>query len=530
MDFPSDGGGRFAPSARPGANVAASLSHAARIHPRSPAIIDGDVRFDYATLERRVAGLGAGLLALGLETGNVVGVLALNSHRHLECWLGVPRVGLVLNELNTRLAATELSFILDDSETRALIVDDAFADLGRELLATCPTLRYLIGASVSPAPDLTAYESLVSTPAAPVAPTRADDLAGIFYTGGTTGRPKGVMLTHGNLVANAKAMLIGFGFTEADRYLHAGPMFHLADGASTFAVTWVGGTHVFVPSFAPEPVAAVVEAEAVTTAVLVPTMINLLVNVPDIGNFDLSSLRSIIYGGAPMPAALLRAAMEILGCDMTQCYGMTEAAPLCTICPIGGPVGDEPWATRVRSAGIPAIGVEVTVRRADGTICDNDEVGEVWVRGPNVMAGYWRRPDETAAVLTSDGWYRTGDGARMDANGYLYIVDRLKDMIISGGENIYSAEVENALASHPAVLEAAVFGLPDDHWGERVHATVVLREADSAKEEELTEHCRSLIAGYKVPRSYDLRTELLPRSGAGKILKRELRGLYREGR
>ncbi|HVA07764.1 MAG TPA: AMP-binding protein [Acidimicrobiales bacterium] len=436
--------------------------------------------------------------------------------------------------MNTRLAVAELAFILDDSAARALIVDDTFLDAGRSLVASCSHLHHLVhmaGDGTAPATaadgrDIVNYETLVAPPAAPMTDSRTDDLAGIFYTGGTTGRSKGVMLTHGNLVANAKAMLIELRYTAQDRYLHAGPMFHLADGAATFAVTWVGGTHVFVPSFAPGPVAAVIEAERVTVSTLVPTMINLFVNAPEVAAHDLSSLRCIMYGGSPMPAAVQQRAQEVLGCETVQCYGMTEASPAGTVCRIDGPVDEEPWATRVRSAGVPFTGVEVSVRRSDGAVADVDEVGEVWLRGPNIMAGYWRRPEETAAALTSDGWYRSGDAGRMDTDGYLYIVDRMKDMIISGGENIYCTEVEAALISHPAVLEVAVFGVPDDQWIERVHAVVVLREPGAACEEDFVTHCRPQIAGYKVPRSFDLRSELLPKSGAGKILKRELRAPY----
>jgi long-chain acyl-CoA synthetase len=508
--------------------VGGALAHAALVSAGSPAVVDGDVRYDYATLQRRVAGLGAGLLGLGLSSGDVVAVLALNSHRHLECWLGIPRVGLVLNELNTRLAPAELAFILDDCQTRALVVDDNFVAVGQELVGKCATLEHLIHAG-DYSDDLVSFESLAASNPGPMAETRADDLAGIFYTGGTTGLPKGVMLTHGNLIANAKAVMIAFGYSGQDRYLHAGPMFHLADGASTFAVTWVGGAHVFVPSFAPGPFTAAVEAERVTATLLVPTMINMLVNDPQTTSRDLSSLDRIFYGGSPMPAELQRRADVTLGCKMVQVYGMTEGAPLATVCHLGGPTDSEPWASRVRSAGIPCIGVELSIRRPDGSPASVDEVGEVWLRGPNFMAGYWGRPAETAAALTPEGWYRSGDAGRVDGDGYLYLVDRVKDMIISGGENVYSAEVENALASHPAILEVAVFGVPDERLVEKVHATVVLRPGSEATEEELVAHCRPQIAGYKVPRSFDFRQDLLPKSGAGKILKRELRAPHWEG-
>lgn len=517
------------PSLRPGVNTAQSLEHAARVRAAAPAVVDGDTRFDYKTLEQRVARLGGGLLGLGLQPGDVVAVLSLNSFRHFECWLAVPRVGLVLNELNFRLASAELAFILEDCQTRAIVVDDTFLETGRELLAKCDSVQHLIHASAVSAHDTVAYENLVAASPAPMAATTADDLAGIFYTGGTTGLPKGVMLTHGNLVANAKSIIIGLQYTGDDRYLHAGPMFHLADGASTYAVTWVGGLHAFVPAFAPEPVAQIIEKERITVTLLVPTMINLFVNDEAAKRRDLSSLRTIFYGGSPMPAALQRQALSTFSCEMIQAYGMTEAAPVGTICRIEGSIDDEPWATRIRSAGVPFIGVEVSVRRDDGSVADVDEVGEVWLRGPNIMAGYWQRPEETAAVLTEDGWYRSGDAARTDSDGYLYIVDRIKDMIVSGGENVYCAEVESALSTHPAVLEVAVFGVPDPQWGERVHAAIVFRDDASASDDELVAHCRELIAGYKLPRSFEFIATPLPKSGAGKILKRELRAPHWEG-
>lgn len=519
------------PSQRPGANLGSTLARAARLNPSREAVIDGEIRFDYATLERRVAGLGGGLLGLGLQAGDVVAVLSLNSHRHLECWLGIPRVGLVLNELNFRLAPSELAFILTDCEAKALVVDDQFLDAGRELLEQCPSLEHLVHAADAPAEGTVAFEDLVASEAAPIADVAEDTLAGIFYTGGTTGRPKGVMLTHGNLLANAKHTIVAFEYAEDERYLHAGPMFHAADGCSTYAITWIGGTHAFVPAFAPEPFARVVEAERITSTLIVPTMIGMLVGDPVSDRTDFSSLRRILYGGSPMPAGLQKLARDKLDCTMTQAYGTTEASPLISVCPIRGDIEQEPWATRARSAGRPVVGVEAEIRRTDGSPAAVDEVGEIWIRGANVMAGYWRRPEETAAVLTEDGWYRTGDAGRMDADGYIYIVDRVKDMIVSGGENVYCAEVESALSSAPGVVEVAVFGVPDEQWGERVHAAIVHAEGgEPPVEDALVEHCRDVIAGYKLPRSFEFRTEPLPKSGAGKVLKRDLRAPHWEGR
>jgi long-chain acyl-CoA synthetase len=362
-------------------------------------------------------------------------------------------------------------------------------------------------------------------------PVDPDAIAGIFYTGGTTGLPKGAVLTHRNLVSNAKHTLICIGYDDTDTYLHAAPMFHLADGASTYAITWCGGRHVVQRAFEPAGWLQLVAGERVTRALLVPTMINMVINHPGIGGSDLSSLRSMLYGASPMPREVLAAAMAKLPCKWVQAYGMTEAAPIVTCLTAAdheaGAAGR--FAERLRSAGRAVVGVEVEVRREDGvTVCDVDEPGEVYVRGPNIMKGYWKRPDETAFALV-DGWYRSGDAATVDANGYIYIVDRVKDMIISGGENVYSVEVENAIYQHAAVLECAVYGIPHEQWGEQVHATIVVKPGASLGADELIAHCRPLIAGYKVPRSVDF-TDALPKSGAGKILKRDLRKPFWVGR
>ena len=262
-------------------------------------------------------------------------------------------------------------------------------------------------------------------------------------------------------------------------------------------------------------------------------MINSLVNMPGVEHRDLSSWRLLGYGASPMPAELQKRAMAVLPCGFMQLYGMTEGAPLCTICSAEihrrGAAGEPGYVERLTSAGAAVPGVECEVRRLDGTVCEPGEAGEVYVRGPNIMLGYLKRPEETAKALI-DGWYRTGDVAYADSHGYLFIVDRAKDMIISGGENIYTTEVENALYAHPAMLEAAVLGIPDAKWGEAVHAEVVLKPGAAITGDELIAHCRALIAGYKVPRSVNVRSEPLPKSGAGKILKKDLRAPYWEGR
>ncbi|MEZ5226747.1 MAG: AMP-binding protein [Acidimicrobiales bacterium] len=376
---------------------------------------------------------------------------------------------------------------------------------------------------------------MAETELAPLPAVDSEDVAAIFYTGGTTGLPKGAMLTHRNLTANALAMIAHARLTPADRYLHAGPQFHLADGALAYALTWMGGTHVFVPAFEPSAVVDALAGEACTVTLLVPTMISMVLAGGKLDDVDLPALRLLLYGASPMPTAVQAKAASDFGCGMAQAYGMTEASPLVTWLDeethARGGAGEEPFATRLRSAGNPVVGVRVEVRRDDGTLVDQGEAGEIYIQGPNIMRGYWNRPEETAHALV-DGWYRSGDVAYVDDAGYLFVVDRAKDMIISGGENVYTSEVENAVYAHPAVAEAAVFGIPHDDWGETVHVEVVVKPGSTLTEDELVEACRQRIAGYKLPRSVAIRPadQPLPKSGAGKILKRELREPHWVGR
>jgi len=497
-----------------------------------------DERRTWSEIKRRVGGLATALAGpgLSLKRGDRVAILSLNSARHFELWFAIPESGLVMNDLNFRLAVEELRFICDDSQVGLLFVDDTFLEAGRALRAMCDALHTLVWLGVGEdAPEGTiAYDILAATEPADLPEPDSEDVAAIFYTGGTTGLPKGVMLTHRNLTANALNVINIARLSWRDRYLHAAPQFHIADGAFAYSLTWVGGTHVFIPAFDPSRVVEVLEAEAITVGLLVPTMITMCVAGGALADADLSAMRLMVYGASPMPAEVQRRALPAFGCDFMQAYGMTEAAPIVTYLDEAahecGLAGEEPWAGRLRSAGSPVPGVRAEVRRDDGSIADPGEPGEIWVQGANIMKGYWNRSEETAHALV-DGWYRSGDVAYADEGGFLYIVDRAKDMIISGGENIYTTEVENAIYSNSAVLEAAAFGIPHEDWGEAVHAEVVLKPGETAESDEIIEHCRTLIARYKVPRSVKIRTadEPLPKSGAGKILKRELREPFWEG-
>jgi long-chain acyl-CoA synthetase len=502
------------------------LRRAEALHGSADAVVDGDRTVTYAELARRVGALGAALDELGVERGGRVGFLGVNSLAHVECAIGVPAYGRVLVDINFRLAQSELKFMVDDCEVEALVVDRTQLDVARALRDECESLRELVLDAREPAPsDCLSYEALLDSEPIAAAPVDEHALAAISYTGGTTGKPKGVMLSHRNLLANARHNLIATGHASADRWLHVCPMFHVAGTANLYACTWVGARQTVLPRFAAPEVADTIEREGITHVVLVPTMVSMLLDELDRrGGERLPSLRHVQYAASPIPPDVQRRLLEALDCEVVQFYGMTEAAP--TVTRLDGE--DHRGGRRLQSIGRPVVGVQAELRDLDGQRVPTGEVGEVWVRGPNVMLGYWNRPDATADALV-DGWYRTGDAGRADEEGYLFLVDRLKDMIITGGENVYSIEVEAALAEHTAVVEAAVFGIPHERWGEAVHAVVVTSADATVTPEELVEHCRRLIAGYKLPRSFDLRTEPLPRSAPGKLLKNQLRDPYWAG-
>jgi long-chain acyl-CoA synthetase len=478
----------------------------------------------------RVSRIAGALSALGVRRGDRVAILALNSDRYLELMYAIPWIGAAMVPLNTRLAGPEIEYILSDSGAAALFIDTTMSHHLTALEGKLPSLREVVWLDDSASPEgLLHFEDLANYEAADDVGAADDDLAGLFYSGGTTGRAKGVMLSHTNLVVNALNGVAGIGFNADTTYIHSGPMFHLADGASSFGVTLSGGRHAFVPRFEPVEVLQTIQTEKVTHAQFVPTMINMLVNHPRFSEFDITSLAFILYGASPMPEGVLRKAMQVMPrVRLMHAYGMTEAAPIVTLLDPRYTTLDGPFAGRLKSCGQAALACEVKVVDAERKEVARGTPGELAIRGANIMKGYWNKPAETAAVL-EDGWYYSGDGGYMDQQGFVYIVDRLKDMIISGGENVYSAEVENAISLLADVAEVAVIGVPDERWGERVHAIVVAKRGANLTPEQVMEHCREQIAGYKCPRSVDFRTAPLPLSGAGKVLKRELREPYWRG-
>ena len=478
-----------------------------------PAVAFEGVELTYAEMWDRCRRLVGGLRALGVERGDRVAVVAQNSHRYLELYQSVPGAGIVLVPLNHRHAGPELRYALADSGARVLFADRDIGDL-----PDC--VEHVVDAADGHEELLAAAE-----PADFPQDVAEDDLAGLFYTGGTTGAAKGVMLRHRSLVANAMHLQAVWPFDPETRFLLVAPMFHLAGTLAVLATVWHGARQVVMRAFDPAGLLDLVERERVTATQVVPSMLAAISEEQLARARDVSSLRFLTFGGAPSATETLRRAHRAFpDAELMTMYGATETAPLVTAVRHVERRLDTPQA---RSCGQPLVGVEARIVPDDRTPVARGEVGEVAVRGPNVMLGYWDKPDQTAAALV-DGWYHTGDLGRLDDEGYLYLVDRAKDMIVSGGENVYSTEVEDVLYRHPAVLEAAVFGVPDARWGEAVHAVVVPRAA--VAENDLIAHCRESIAGYKVPKRIEIRDEPLPKSGAGKLLKRELRAPYWEGR
>lgn len=485
----------------------------------------------FVQLADRVARLAGALRELGLEPGDRVGMLALNSDWYLEYYLGVYWAGGAVNPINTRWSPAEIAYSLNDCQTRILIVDDTFKGMVDELRQHGPEPATVIHVGDGEAPaGMLSWEALVAA-AEPVADALrgGEDLAGVFYTGGTTGSPKGVMLSHRNMFTNSVAMVAEGVIAHRCVGLHAAPMFHLADGCFMNAMLASGGCHVMVPRFEPTAVLQAIQDEGVTEALLVPTMIQMLVDHPELARHDLSSLRNLLYGASPMGEGLLDRAMKAIpSAGFTQLYGMTELSPMATVLSQEMHRDTGRRLGRHRSGGRAAISCEVRIVNALGQEVPRGEVGEIAVRGPGVMMGYWNKPAETAAAVR-DGWMFTGDGGRMDADGYVYIVDRLKDMIVTGGENVYSAEVESVVATHPAVATCAVIGVPNEQWGEVVHAFIVCKAGQQTTAEEIMAHCKERIAGYKCPRQVSF-IDAMPLSGAGKILKTKLRAPFWEGR
>ena len=505
------------------------LPKAAKLYPHREAVVCGNVRMTYQDFADRVWRLANAFESLGLQGNERVAVLHENCHVFLEAYFAAAHLGLILVPLNFRLSPKELAMILTDSGARVLIAQDKFRDKAEDLPKHDCTMERVIWTRKTPGREGMDYEELLAGQDARPPQARRlrdDDVAHLYYTSGTTGRPKGVMLTHKNVKSHALGTIAELHLTDRDRWFHVAPLFHLADAWATFAITWAGGKHVILPSFDARQVLTLIQEEGITLSNLIPTMLNMMVNHPDAGSFDYSSLRVILSGGASIAPEVVRKIIETFKCDYIQTYGMTETSPYLTLSILKDHLKTLPWEKQLdfkASTGREFITVSLKVVDPAGNEVarDNRQVGEIIVKGDSVTPGYWNLPEETAKAF-KDGWLYTGDLAVVNEEEYVTIVDRKKDMIITGGENVYSTEVENVLYTHPAVLEAAVIGVPDAKWGEAVKACVVLKPGKTATREEVIAFCKANLAHYKAPKSVEF-LDALPRTGSGKIYKKGLK-------
>ncbi len=506
------------------------LMHAALEQPQRIATIFRDRQHSWSEVAARIPRLAAALHGLGVRPGECVAALGMNSDRYFELFFAIPWCGGVFTPLNIRWSPRENGFALADSGARILFVDDEFLDHAAQIDGIGAVQLIHIGEKQTPPGMLSAEDLIAGHAPMPDADRRGDDPYIVLYTSGTTSQSKGAVLSHRNVMAVSVAFLATLPRREDLTHLHVGGMFHLSGAGPAWYVTLSGGTHVILPKFEPEPVMQAIATHRATNIVLVPTMINMLMLHPRLGEYDLTSIHTCVYGGSPMPEAVLQGALKALpGWGFHQIYGMTETAGYA----VAFRWQDHQLALaqaphRLKAAGRTVPGMRIRITRPDGSEAAPGETGEILIRGDNVMTHYHNNPEASAATLRDD-WMHSGDAGYFDADGYLYVADRIKDMIVSGGENVYSVDVERAIYAHPAVREAAVVGIPSEKWGEAVHAVVVLKDGESLSEAELIAHCKELIGGYKCPRSVEFRQEALPVTPVGKIRKNLLRDPYWQG-
>jgi long-chain acyl-CoA synthetase len=494
-------------------------------YPDKPGFIMDKTTRTWREVDRRVDQLAQALHRLGLQRNDRVATLMHNCLEYPEAYYGCARAGMIVVPFSYRLTVPELHEILTTAEPALMIVGASEAHKAFALRELLPSLQHIWVVGDDTQPVEQNYEAqLQGSPSTPAySPNGQNDTFSIFFTSGTTGLPKGAMVSHLNLEANGFNQFVADGSRHEDVNLIGTPLYHMGAVFMSVTYTMLGCTQVVIEKFEPELWLEALEQNRATVALLIPTMINTVLNYPELSDHDLSSLRLIFYGGGPMPPAVLRRALAAMPCGFTQGYGLTETLEATFLVASDHEItdGDEKKLFRLASAGREATGADVRIIDDDGNSLGTGEVGEILIRSRSNISGYWRNPEETAATVKGT-WFHTGDVGYLDEDRYLFVVDRKKDMVVSGGVNIYTKEIESVIYSHPAVLEAAVVGLPDDHWGEVVTACVVLRNGQSVTTEEITEYCSSRLAGYKKPRRVFFLGEL-PKNPSGKILKRDLR-------
>jgi long-chain acyl-CoA synthetase len=479
-----------------------SLGRASRFYPGRTAFARDGRLLTFRELHTRVEGIAATLTSHGFGVGDRLALLLPNGPDYIELIYACSMLGVIAVPLNTRLSTKEVGRVLEDARPHGMVRHSSLAVPDIEL-----SWQQVIDKEPLP----------ISSGLIPKTFYDPDAVLGLIYTSGTTGQPKGVMVTHANILADVHNFNYWMRYTERGTYLHAAPIFHIADFPSMFAAPAFGASQIAIPKFSAQTFCETVEREHVTHTVLVPTMINLLTQFPDARKHDLSSLQVLAYGGSPMAPELVHRTRELLpNVKLIQVYGLSETGFLT------GLQDHEHTEDRLTSCGRPCPGVDLQVTDTSGNQVEPGQAGELIVRGANVMRGYWNNPEETANAFR-DGFFRTGDIGRQDAVGYFYILDRLKDMIVTGGENVYSGEVEAVIFGHPAVREAAVFGVPDPQWGELVMACVVLKPDTTLSANDLIAFCRRSLASYKLPRRVEFSETDLPKSSSGKVLKKTLR-------
>jgi fatty-acyl-CoA synthase len=513
------------------------LYRAVDLYGKKAGVVSGSNSFTYAQFGERCERLAAGLLSQGIRPGDRVAYLSFNNHQLLEGYYGPPLIRAIAMPLNVRLQPTELTAILCHAGASVLIFESEFAPLVQELRKTCPSIRRYVAID-QPVPqadlfleDLMARDR-ISRP--DICSYDENEIAEVFYTSGSTGTPKGVMLSHRTLYVHALSILSTFQCKDTDVELHTIPLFHANGWGRPQSITMKGSRHVMVRRFDPAYVLRIIQEEKATAMTLVPTMANALLNCPELGKFDTSSMRVITTGGAASSPELIARLEQAFRCDVCSGYGLTETSPVATTAQSKSNVvcaDESERLSRLAAAGWPMVGSEVHVVDAQMNDVPQDmqTVGEVVIRGDNVMDGYYREPEATKAAITNN-WLHTGDMAAWDDENYIYIVDRKKDIIISGGENISSLEVEKAIFAHPAVLECAVVSAPDPQWGEIPVAIIVLKPGQQLDEEQLLVSLKPRIAKYKMPRLIKFVEGPLPKTGTGKILKREIREAFWSGK
>ncbi len=500
------------------------LEYTAKRLPEKTALIEDEQRLTFSEVRRQTESLSAALVRGGVKPGDRVALLLPNCIEFCIAYFAVLRTGAIVVPLNNRLVPREFAFILNDSGAETLILGYQFLDPYRRFAPDLKQKPRLIYAGPEPADGIDFFADLagaaVAAPASP--PIQMDDPACIMYTSGTTGLPKGAVMSHRNIFANARNAGAHMGYRERDVTLIVVPLFHVT-GLNTqlVALFYVGGTCVIMRAYNTAGLIKLLEKHRVTTMITVPTMYTLMLVNPELDKADLSALHALSYGGAPMDPETIKGLQSRLNVDLFNAYGLTETSSLATCMPACD------TGRKGASVGLPVSGVQAKVVNDKGIELPPGEVGELWVKGPNVVRGYWNNPQATADNIT-DGWLHTGDIARMDDEGFVYIADRKKDMIIRGGENVYSIEVEAALVSHPGVLEAAAVPRPHTIFGEVVHAFVVPSPGARPTEDEIIEHCAKMIADYKVPASVSF-VEELPRNPGGKVIKNRLREMVPPG-